>query len=75
VCFLACLADEELQLEEDSMEEMRRRAQEASLQKQMETQKCEEKKRKKEERMFVHISYGHDLFLSTYSFDPFQKEE
>ena len=48
---LACLADEELKLEEDSVEETRRKAEEESLRKQLEAQKREEEKRRREEKM------------------------
>ena len=49
--FAACLADEEIRLEEDSVEETRRRAEEESLRKQLEAQKKEEEKRRRELKM------------------------
>lgn len=47
----ACLADEEYRLEEDSVEEVRRREVQENLRKQLEVQEREEAKRKREQRM------------------------
>ena len=49
----ACLADEELKAEEDSIEETRRRTEEQSRRAQLEVQMREEEKRIREERMYV----------------------
>eukprot|EP00095_Tigriopus_kingsejongensis_P009498 maker-scaffold1595_size34508-snap-gene-0.8 protein:Tk09498 transcript:maker-scaffold1595_size34508-snap-gene-0.8-mRNA-1 annotation:"dynamin-binding protein" len=47
----ACLADEELMLEEDAMEESRQQAEQESRRSQMEAQKSDALKRKKEEKI------------------------
>jgi hypothetical protein len=47
----ACLADEEYKLEEDSIEETRRRAAEESFRNQMEVNERENRKRKLEAKM------------------------
>ena len=46
----ACLADEELQAEEDSIEDLRRRAEEERFRAQLEAQQREEDRRREEER-------------------------
>jgi len=46
----ACLADEELQAEEESIEELRRKAEEERFRAQLEAQQREEERRKEEER-------------------------
>ena len=51
----ACLADEEMTLEEDSIDESRRRAEEEQRRALMEVQRREEEKRATEERMWVLI--------------------
>ena len=48
--FSACLADEELQAEEESIEELRRKAEEERFRAQLEAQQREEERRKEEER-------------------------
>ena len=48
--FLACLADEELQAEEETIEELRRKAEEERFRAQLEAQKREEERRLEEER-------------------------
>ena len=48
--FTACLADEELQAEEESIEELRRKAEEERFRAQLEAQQREEERRKEEER-------------------------
>ena len=50
---IACLADEELQAEEESIEELRRKAEEERFRAQLEAQQREEERRKEEERRFV----------------------
>lgn len=47
----ACLADEELKLEEDTIEEHRRKAEDESRRSQLVVQQQEDFKRKKEEKM------------------------
>ena len=47
----ACLADEEYKLEEDGIEETRRRAAEESFREQMEVNERETRRRKLEEKM------------------------
>ena len=49
--FSACLADEELKAEEDTIEETKRKAEEQSRRAQLEVQMREEEKRIREERM------------------------
>ena len=49
--FAACLADEEYKLEEDGIEETRRRAAEESFREQMEVNERETRRRKLEEKM------------------------
>ena len=51
--FLACLADEELQAEEETIEELRRKAEEERFRAQLEAQKREEERRLEEERRYV----------------------
>ena len=51
VLISACLADEEMTLEEDSIEESRRRAEDDQRKALMEVQRREEEKRAKEEKM------------------------
>ena len=50
--FIACLADEELQAEEESIEELRRKAEEERFRAQLEAQQREEERRKEEERRY-----------------------
>ena len=50
---VACLADEELKAEEDSIEETKKRVEEQSRRAQLEVQMREEEKRIREERMYV----------------------
>ncbi len=50
ICLIACLADEELMASEESIEELRRRAEEDALRVQLEAQRREEERRLKEER-------------------------
>ena len=52
---IACLADEELQAEEESIEELRRKAEEERFRAQLEAQQREEERRKEEERRFVWL--------------------
>ena len=49
-CFAACLADEELQAEEESIEELRRKAEEERFRAQLEAQRREEERHREEER-------------------------
>ena len=63
----ACLADEELKAEEDTIEETKRRAEEQSRRAQLEVQMREEEKRIREERMYV-LFYRID---KTIVFGPF----
>ena len=51
--FTACLADEELQAEEESIEELRRKAEEERFRAQLEAQQREEERRKEEERRYI----------------------
>ena len=50
----ACLADEELKAEEDTVEETRRRNEEQSRKAQLEAQVREEQKRLRDERRYFH---------------------
>ena len=59
----ACLADEELKAEEDSIEETRRRNEEQSRWTQLEAQRREEEKRIREERMYVFNILGDSTLL------------
>ena len=53
--FLACLADEELQAEEETIEELRRKAEEERFRAQLEAQKREEERRMEEERRYAYV--------------------
>ena len=50
ICFSACLADEELKAEEESIEELRRRAEEDAIRVQLEAHRREEERRIREEQ-------------------------
>ena len=63
IIFIACLADEELQAEEESIEELRRRAEEERFRAQLEAQQREEERRLEEERRYLII-----VTKSTYIF-------